>query len=137
MSLRSLHLFALALVIACGLGARPVGAQAPQANAPPAVREYSGRYLWGFEQSQFSACGVPSNDRPWWVTLSDRALAQRDSALAALDGKPSFPVFVRWRGVAGDRGRVGHLGGHTRYFTAYELLELRPSRPDDCKGLSL
>ncbi len=137
MPIRVLRQLALALVVVCGFGASPAPAQSPRAAAPPVVREYSGQYLWGFEQSQFSACGVPSDDRPWWVTLSDRALAQRDSALAALKMKPSFPVFVRWRGVAGDRGRVGHLGGHTRYFTAYELLELRPSRPDDCKGVAL
>jgi hypothetical protein len=96
------------------------------------LQEYSGRYSWGFERSRFSACEAHFDDRPWWVTLSDHALAQRDSALAAAKEPVGSPIFVRWKGVAGDRGHVGHLGAYTRYFTAYELLELRAVRPADC-----
>ena len=103
------------------------------AVAEPQLAEYRGHYSWGFEVSRFVACDAPASDRPWWVTLSDRALAQRDSAVAALTGPAPAKVFVRWRGVAGGRlPSAGHMGRSTRYFAAAEILELRLPREDDC-----
>ena len=119
------------LVLAGVAVAAPAVAVAHGAREP--LTEYRGHYSWGFEVSRFVACGAPADDRPWWVTLSDRALAQRDSVVATLPGPAPTRVFVRWRGVAGGRlPSAGHMGRHRRYFAAGEIVELRLPRTGDC-----
>src|SRR5437868_14235359 len=74
---------------------------APSVTMPSAgpVREYRGAYNRGWEASWFEPCEAPIDDRLWWVTLSDRALHQRDSLLAVLKQRPTGALAVRWRGT--------------------------------------
>jgi hypothetical protein len=120
------------LLLLAAAVAAPAAALARAAGEPP-LPEYHGHYSWGFEVSRFVACGSPADDRPWWVTLSDRALAQRDSVVATLPGPAPARVYVRWRGVAGGRlPSAGHMGRSRRYFAAGEIVELRLPRSGDC-----
>ena len=98
----------------------------------PPITEYRGRYTAGFEVSRFVACDVPPTDQPWWVVLSEEALQQRDSLVAALPAGAGAEVFVRWRGIVGPVEAAGHLGRSARYVHVLEVLELRPVRDADC-----
>ena len=98
------------------------------------LAEYAGWYRWGFEHSEFVACAAAANDRPWWAVPTNVALAQRDSLAAAVTPGASGPVFVRVRGVAGQRLAMGagHLGASTRYFRVLEVLEMRKAEGATC-----
>ena len=98
------------------------------------VAEYWGFYRWPFEHSEFVACGTASDDRPWWVVPTVDALRQRDSLAAIVSPDAKGPVFVRVRGIAGARlgGGAGHLGGNTRYFRLFEVLDMRKADGATC-----
>jgi hypothetical protein len=91
------------------------------------LAEYVGWYRWGFERSEFVACEVPAGDRPWWVVPTDAAIQQRDSLAAVVTPDAAGPVFVRVRGIAGQRlpNGAGHLGGSARYFRLLEVLDMK------------
>jgi hypothetical protein len=101
--------------------------------APPdTVREYRGLYETGFEVSWFHPCEAPSGDDVWWVTLTDRALHQRDSIAATLPAPQAGQrgsVFVRWRGTTSARMPMGagHMGRGSRYMLVHEILDIRPA----------
>lgn len=109
------------------------GAQAtPSAPADTTIREYRGAYQRGFEQSWFAACGVPWDDRQWWVTLTDQALAERDSILASVPRLgPADGLYVRWKGRIGKRMPAGMMGRGTRYILITEVLDVRPTAGGD------
>jgi hypothetical protein len=115
-------------------GALPTAADAPAPAAVPrlgqaeedSVREYSGWYIWRFEQSEFVACGAAANDSPWWVIPSNDALRERDSLAALVLPPGGQRAFVRVRGLAGPRTIAGHMGRSTRYFRIFAVKEMRP-----------
>lgn len=90
------------------------------------IREFLGSYQRGFEQSWFSACDAPADDRLWWVTLTDEALAQRDSMLARITTPATNGLAVRWLGSISPRMRAGHTGKGTRYMLVTKVLDIRP-----------
>jgi hypothetical protein len=95
------------------------------------IREYRGMYETGFEVSWFHPCNAEAGDDTWWVTLTDRALLQRDSLAKKLTGQPRS-VFVRWRGSTSMKMPAGHMGRGTRYMLVSEVLELRPAEEAGC-----
>lgn len=136
-------LTALALLAACSRKREPALAPEPSRAAVasslpgtdtvrtpiPAgrpIKEYLGSYQRGFEMSWFSPCGASLDDGLWWVTLTDEALAQRDSLLAKLVAVPTGALAVRWRGSIGPRMRAGHTGRGTRYMLVSEVIDIRP-----------
>jgi hypothetical protein len=90
------------------------------------VREYRGSYMSGFEISWFESCDAPRDDRPWWVTLTDDALRQRDSLLSRITDRPADGLAVVWRATISPRMRAGHTGRGTRYMLVTEIISLRP-----------
>jgi len=103
------------------------------------VREYRGTYESGFEISWFHPCDAPSGDDVWWVTLTDRALHQRDSIakrLPAPQPGQQGSVFVRWRGTTSDRIPMGagHMGRGSRYMLVHEILDIRPASGVGCSA---
>jgi hypothetical protein len=147
MSPRPSLIVALALgAVAAGCAHRATPSLAPTTSgdavdtargvAVNAVGEYVGWYRWAFEHSEFVACGVAANDRPWWVIPTADALRQRDSlaAIVVPDREGGEPVFVRVRGIAGGRVATGagHLGASTRYFRLLEVLEMRKADGATC-----
>ncbi|MDQ2665300.1 MAG: hypothetical protein M3Z05_04750 [Gemmatimonadota bacterium] len=108
------------------------GAQSAPTVRDTTIREFRGAYQRGFEQSWFAACGAASDDRQWWVTLTDQALAERDSILATLPRiKPSDGLYVRWKGRVGKRMPAGMMGIGTRYVLVTEVLEIRATPGGD------
>jgi hypothetical protein len=120
-----------ALALALFLGHR-ADAQSAPANRDSTIREFRGAYQRGFEQSWFAACGAASDDRQWWVTLTDQALAERDSILATIPKvAPSDGLYVRWKASVGKRMPAGMMGRGTRYILVTEVLEIRPTAGGD------
>lgn len=101
---------------------------APAAPRDTTTREYRGSYQRGFEQSWFMPCDAPRGDQAWWVTLTDEALQQRDSILAALSFKavPTDGLAVRWRGTISPKMPAGHMGKGSRYMLVTEVIDIRP-----------
>ncbi len=96
------------------------------------IREYRGAYQRGFEQSWFASCGAPPDDRQWWVTLTDQALAERDSILATIPKLgPTDGLYVRWKARVGAKMPAGMMGRGTRYMLVTEVLEVRPTPGGD------
>lgn len=125
----------LALALAAAPAPVPAAAQdTSRGVAVDSLAEYVGWYQWGFEHSEFIACGVARGDGPWWVVPTVVALAQRDSLAATVIPGGTGPVFVRVRGIAGTRlpKGVGHLGGSTRYFRVQEVLAMRKAEGASC-----
>ena len=121
--------FVLGLSLAFGPSAR---AQAGPETRDSTIREYRGAYQRGFEQSWFASCGAPSDDRQWWVTLTDQALAERDSILTTIPKiGPSDGLYVRWKARVGTRMPAGMMGRGTRYMLVTEVLEVRPTPGGD------
>lgn len=125
----------LTLALTCGLllaSGGTAAAQAGPSQRDSTIREYRGAYQRGFEQSWFASCGAPSDDRQWWVTLTDQALAERDSILAtipkvgATDG-----LYIRWKGRVSTRMPAGMMGRGTRYILVTEVLEIKPTAGGD------
>jgi len=127
-----------ALAAACAHHAAPAVAQlAPQPArgvVADSVAEYVGWYRWSFEHSEFVACGVDAGDRPWWVVPTGDAMRQRDSLAAIVAPGGQGPVFVRVRGIAGGRVATGagHMGGSTRYFRLFAVLDMRKGDGATC-----
>ena len=121
-----------ALAIGCLSSATAGGQGTSSVPRDTAIHEYRGAYQRGFEQSWFAACGVPSDDRQWWVTLTDQALAERDSILATLPKLgPTDGLYVRWKGTLGKRMPAGMMGRGTRYILITEVLDVRPTAGGD------
>lgn len=111
-------------VIACASSAQ--AQLTPSAPRDTTTREYRGSYQRGFEQSWFSPCDAPRGDQTWWVTLTDAALLQRDSLLAAIKTAPTDGLAVRWRGTISPVMPSGHMGKGSRYMLVTEVLDVRP-----------
>ena len=124
--LRRSLLLALALIAPLGAHAQ----SATPADSAKTVREYRGTYQRGFEQSWFSPCGAPRDDNMWWVTLSDDALRQRDSLLAAVSAPKTNGLAVRWKGTVGPKMPAGMMGRGTRYIYVTAIEEIWPL-PDE------
>ena len=95
-------------------------------NRDSLTREYRGAYQRGFEQSWFTPCDSPRDDRFWWVTLTDQALLERDSLLARITKMPTEGLAVRWRATVGPRMPAGMMGRGTRYMLVTEIIEVKP-----------
>ena len=107
-------------------------AQAGPEQRDSTIREYRGAYQRGFEQSWFASCGAPPDDRQWWVTLTDQALAERDSILATVPKLgPTDGLYIRWKARVGTRMPAGMMGRGTRYILVTEVLEIRPTAGGD------
>ena len=129
------RIFTVALV-ALAFGCLSSAAAGAQGNRSiprdTTIREYRGAYQRGFEQSWFAACGASSDDRQWWVTLTDQALAERDSILATVPKLgPTDGLYVRWKGTVGKQMPAGMMGRGTRYILVTEVLEVRPTTGGD------
>jgi hypothetical protein len=96
------------------------------------VQEYAGHFTAAPGASWFQRCGAPAADSAWWVTVTDRAVAQVDSARAASGVAPGQRSFVRWRAARTEGGEVGPRGPGSPALLVRELLELRPAAPGDC-----
>ena len=125
----------LTLALATGfllLNGEGASAQAGPAQRDSTIREYRGAYQRGFEQSWFASCGAPSDDRQWWVTLTDQALAERDSILATIPKLgPTDGLYIRWKARVSTRMPAGMMGRGTRYILVTEVLEIRPTEGGD------
>ena len=119
-----------ALALLLGTSADGLAQAAP--SAAPArrdtlIREFRGSYQRGFEQSWFVPCAPPaSDDELWWVTLTDQALAERDSILARLTSEKTEGLVVRWRATLGPKMPAGMMGRGTRYMLVTEILDIKP-----------
>ncbi|AHG88348.1 hypothetical protein J421_0811 [Gemmatirosa kalamazoonensis] len=136
---RRLVLALVVLVAACSRHRPAVSPLAPAAQPArgvvvDTVAEYVGFYRWPFEHSEFVACGTTPSDRPWWVVPTADAMRQRDSLAAIVTPDAKGPVFVRVRGIAGARmpAGAGHMGGSTRYFRLFEVLDMRKADGASC-----
>ncbi len=129
---RTLTAALAALAFGCLSSATADAQSTPSVPRDTTIREYRGAYQRGFEQSWFAACGVPSDDRQWWVTLTDQALAERDSILATVPKLGTTDgLYVRWKGTVGKRMPAGMMGRGTRYILITEVLEIRPNAGGD------
>ena len=100
---------------------------APKASTDTSVvKEYRGAYQRGFEQSWFVPCRLERGETRWWVTLTDEALTQRDSILAARDIKPGTALEIRVSASVGPRMEAGMMGGGSRYMLVTKFLDIRP-----------
>lgn len=123
--------FYLVLALPLFVSAR-AGGQSVMASRDTAIVEYRGAYQRGFEQSWFAACGAAADDRQWWVTLTDQALAERDSILATIPKLASSDgLYVRWKARVGKRMPAGMMGRGTRYILVTEVLEISPTSGGD------
>lgn len=88
-------------------------------------RIVEGRYALGWEIDYFQPCGSSEN----WLALATREVADRYFTLAR---PPGAPVYARFRGTAGPRGKFGMYGANDREFQVAEVLEMRPLAASDC-----
>jgi hypothetical protein len=103
------------------------GAQSPSAPARDTItKEYRGAYQRGFEQSWFAPCDAEPDDKLWWVTLTDEALAKRDSMLAKVTAPATTGLAVRWRATTSPRMPAGQMGRGTRYMLVTKIEEIWP-----------
>ncbi|MEP6731235.1 MAG: hypothetical protein ABJE10_11380 [bacterium] len=123
----------IALLAVAALLGTATHANAQLSKGPPATTprdtttsEYLGAYQRGFEQSWFLPCEGTADDNTWWVTLTDDALAQRDSILSTITAPTTDGLAVRWRATLGPRMPAGHMGHGTRYMLVTKILEMRP-----------
>jgi hypothetical protein len=98
------------------------------------VQEYAGHFTSGPGKSWFRPCGAAPGDRPWWVTFTERSVAQADEARAAGRLAPGNSYYVRWRAALTTGGEVGPQGPGVPALLVRELLDLRPAGADDCAG---
>lgn len=98
------------------------------------VKEFAGHFTSSPSESWFRPCGAAPGDRSWWVTFTERSVAQADEARAAgrLVGGKSY--YVRWRAAVTTGGEVGPQGPGVPALLVRELLELREAGADDCAG---
>ena len=99
------------------------------------VSEYVGHYTGGLPgESWFRRCGSPPSDSAWWVTWTDRSVAQADSARRAGMLVTARASFVRIRAAMTTGGEIGPGGPGRPALLVRELLEARPAREGDCEG---
>jgi hypothetical protein len=84
-----------------------------------------GRLSLGFEITSFRPCQSAEN---WLPHMTPQMHARYDS----LAGAMYEPVFARFRGTVGPRGRYGHMGANDHEFRVTELLEMRKTAERDC-----
>lgn len=98
------------------------------------AREVSGYYTAGPDGQWFRPCADPDGDEMWWVTFTDRAAAQRETAPYADLLQAEEPVFVRWRAAMGDRaaGAPEGPGPGTRYALVREILDVQAGEAGSC-----
>lgn len=89
----------LAVVGLLGLGG--CAHRAPSVDGPGAapLQEYRGHHTAGPGSSWFRPCGASAADPAWWVTVTERAVAQLDSAQRAGRLTDGRPTYVHWRAV--------------------------------------
>ncbi|HLL84291.1 MAG TPA: hypothetical protein VK420_16630 [Longimicrobium sp.] len=85
----------------------------------------SGRLSLGFETTSFRPCQSTEN---WLPVMTPQMHARYDSIAGAM----YEPVFARFRGSVGPRGRYGHMGANDRELYVGELLEMRKTAELDC-----
>lgn len=114
------------LGIAIAITASPLTGHA-QVTAPrdTTTHDYRGAYQTGFEKSWFAPCATASDDKLWWVTLTDDALRQRDSLIAARKLPATDGFAVTWRATISPRMPAGHMGRGTRYMLVTSILDIR------------
>jgi hypothetical protein len=88
------------------------------------MRRFSGRYVFGFEVSEFTAAG--STER-WW--LSGEMGPITNKLVAPLGEKPRMhsPVFVTIEGQLSSPGHHGHLGQYIRELRVTRVVSVRQS----------
>lgn len=116
-----LVLFLAAATAACATGGTDLG------SLP--VQEFAGHLVYGEEASWFMPCTGAAPGEQWWVTYTDRSVAQIRTAAAEGNAVPGERVFVRWRAARTD-GRVVGPGGPA--LLVRDILELRPPAAADC-----
>ena len=118
-----------AIALLFGASARGLAQAAPPARTTARdtlIREYRGSYQRGFEQSWFVPCAPPApDDKLWWVTLTDQALAERDSILLRITSEKGEGLMVRWRATLGPKMPAGMMGRGTRYMLVTEVLDIK------------
>jgi hypothetical protein len=98
-------------------------------NAQP-PEEYRGHYTPGPGGAWFRPCGMAAADSAWWVTVTDAAIPQIDSARRAGQLLEDRPSFVHWRAVRTQGGEVGPRGATA--LLVREVLTVRPAAASDC-----
>lgn len=113
------------------LAASACAARRPDLAQLPA-RELAGHYAGGTAGSWFRRCGAAPADSAWWVTFTERAVAQRDSLQRAGALPPGERRFVRWRAAVTEGGEVGPRGPGVPALLVREILVVRPPAAGDC-----
>lgn len=106
--------------------ATPAATPSTSDNSRSLVRQFRGSYTYGFELSWFEPCDTEMGDRLWWVTLTDQALAQRDSLLATIRRRPTDGLAVRWSGTISPRMMAGQMGRGSRYLLVTAISDIYP-----------
>lgn len=127
---RGLRALSGASALLLGASARSLAQAAPPAPTTARdtlIREYRGSYQRGFEQSWFVPCAPTApDDKLWWVTLTDQALAERDSILLRITSEKGEGLMVRWRATLGPKMPAGMMSRGTRYMLVTEVLDIKP-----------
>jgi hypothetical protein len=102
--------------------------------------EFAGRWLNGFEESEFTPCvdstftKLPLNlfderlaPLHAWATIGDDAFPRSMKWPETMMRIDKYPVyFVRWSGVLRGPGRYGHMGVSKYEIVVDRLIEIRP-----------
>ena len=88
------------------------------------ARTFSGRYVFGFEVSEFTSTG---REERWWLGGEIGPITHR--LVAPLGQKPAMhsPVFVTVEGQLSSPGRHGHLGQYIRELRVTHVISVRQS----------
>lgn len=107
-----------------GAGAFPAANPDPAPELPRGV--YEGRYVSGFETSDFYVCG---SFQRWWAS---------GDLCAVTDFENLHPerlyqsLYLKVVATPSATGNHGHLGQYVRELEVEEILELREYRESDC-----
>ena len=103
-----------------------------------AVKQFSGHFVTGPNQSWFRPCGAAPKDPAWWVTLTGRSVAQVKDASDVGQIVPGRSQFVVWQASMTTGGEVGPQRKGVPALLVRELLYVGVATPDDCtSGLAL
>jgi len=88
------------------------------------ARTFSGRYVFGFEVSEFTPTG---RQERWWLGGEIGPITNR--LVAPVGEKPAMhsPVFVTVEGQLSSPGRHGHLGQYIRELRVTRVISVRQS----------